>query len=201
MSLKKKARCLLVCLLVCFSVSSLVVGNTQEAHVHGVAMLTLAIDKEVLVIHFESPAANLVGFEYQARSPEEKQIVKQVESLLASPKQLFLWVGTDCQTIKTTVNSAGVMASDQPHGDHSEAHHTHEHEMHHSDHDSQRHSDITAEYHFRCHNTHQLKRLVVTLFSHFPGIEKINVQWVTSTRQAFAWLFPDKNTLSLKLEK
>ena len=40
--------------------------HAEEAHIHGLATLTLALEGNSLEIEFESPAANLVGFEHRS---------------------------------------------------------------------------------------------------------------------------------------
>ncbi len=44
----------------------------EDAHVHGVASLNIAQDGKNLLIEFMSPAVNLIGFEYQPSSVEDK---------------------------------------------------------------------------------------------------------------------------------
>ncbi len=171
------------------SVSTIAKTQSQEAHIHGLATLTLALENKALEIQFESPAANLIGFEHQANSPEEKQAVKQAEVILKSPKLLFSFAGTSCKAIEKTVDISGV--TDREHDQH-------KHHNHSKDHDDSSHSEIAASYRFSCKNTQELNSVATTLFNQFPRIEKINAIWVTETRQGSELLFPNRNTISLR---
>ena len=185
--MKNTIHCLAIFLL--WSVSTIAKAETQEAHVHGLATLTLALENDVLEIQFESPAANLIGFEHNARSPEEKQAVKQTETILKSPKRLFSFVGTNCKPTETTVDVTGVMGSKHDH---------HEHHNHSKGHDDSSHSEITANYRLSCKGAEKLNSIAIALFNQFPGIEKIKVSWVAKNRQGSELLFPDRNKISLR---
>jgi len=55
------------------------------SHVHGQSELTLAVEYDRLEIGFESPAANLTGFEHRATTPEQVRTLESaVESLTQS---------------------------------------------------------------------------------------------------------------------
>ena len=58
-------------------VQSVVIRQAQaeegslEAHVHGMSDLTIAVEGGEIEIEFESPAMNIVGFEYKAQSARD----------------------------------------------------------------------------------------------------------------------------------
>ena len=173
--------------------------HAEEAHIHGLATLTLALEGNSLEIEFESPAANLVGFEHQAESAKEKQAVKAAEVIL----------GITCNAIfifwqRLSVKRCGsgyIRAEEEDHDDHG-----HHHEHHHSSHDdhkghsdkSDSHSEIKAHYHFSCNQEKQLESVSTALFSQFPGIENINAMWVTDTVQGSKILAPNSAEFSLR---
>ena len=64
-----------------------------DAHVHGVAELTIAIEGKSLEVQFASPAMNLVGFEHKATSAEQMATVKKVETQLNESDALFVITG------------------------------------------------------------------------------------------------------------
>lgn len=191
-------------IFVLLSVSTIAKTESQEAHIHGRAMLTLVLENEVLEIQFESPAANLIGFEHKARSPEEKQLAAQLESVLKSPKLLFSFSGTRCKAIKITVDISSIIEVDHDHHEphHHEPHHhdSHSHSATHSDkgHSDNGHSEVKASYQFSCKDTNDLKSVSVALFNQFPRIEKINAMWVTGFQQGSELLNPNRNTFSLR---
>ena len=116
-------------------------SESQEAHTHGLATLTLALENSVLEIQFESPAANLVGFEHKATSSEEKKAVTQTETSLKEPNLLFSFVGASCQPKKTTVDISGVMDNHNKKYQEHDEHEDHSHAKKHDEHDEhERHS-------------------------------------------------------------
>ena len=175
-------------------------AETQQAHIHGQAALTLAQENELLDIHFESPAENLVGFEHKAVSPNEIQAAEQTGAKLKATTDLFSFIGTDCTLEETLVDMSNIIDSEKGHDDR----HGHEHhDSHTNDHQKSleshnNHSEISVNYRFKCEQPKRLKALVIKLFGQFSGIEKINVMWVTDTQQGSTLLNPDNNTISLR---
>ena len=55
-----------------------------HAHVHGEAELTLVIEKRQLHINLTAPAESLLGFEHQAHTEHEKNMVKQAVKQLST---------------------------------------------------------------------------------------------------------------------
>lgn len=172
-------------------VSVLTSAGAQEAHTHGLATLTLALENGVIEIRFESPAANLVGFEHAARSANEKIAVARANTVLNEPVRLFTFNGTHCQLIETAVDVSGVAV-----GKHSETI-EHDHHSHSKEHEESGHSEINAEYRFSCKNPKQLKSVTADLMNQFTGIEKIDVMWITETKQGAVTLTPNKNVIAI----
>jgi len=176
--------------------------HEQEAHVHGLAELTLALEGNILEISFESPSANIVGFEYKAKTDEQIAAVKNAKSILESPNKLFTFNGTTC-SIKGASADVSALLSGNDHSDHDDNKDEHEHDKHddHSDHDEHKdghehdmhddhsddgkaaHSEVDASYQFSCANGSQLQAISVNLIDLFPAIEKIKAMWVTDTKQ------------------
>lgn len=169
--------------------------GAQEAHTHGLAALTLALEDGTLEMQFESPAANLVGFEHKATSSEEKATVTKTEAILKDAARLFSFVGTDCQLKNTWVDVSGVINSvSQGH----EEHEHHEHHDHASEHDESRHSEISAIYRYHCKDFQALEAVSVALLELFAGIEKIDAMWITERHQGSAPLTAKNNLVSLR---
>ena len=179
-------------------------AETQRAHIHGQAALTLAQENELLDIHFESPAENLVGFEHKAVSPSEVQAAEQTDATLKSPTDLFSFIGTDCILEEASVDMASIVDRGKGHGDshhdsHANGHQNSHKDDHHDSHENHNsHSEMSVSYRFRCQQPKRLKAVSLKLFSQFPGIEKINVMWVTDTQQGSTLLNPDNTIISLR---
>ena len=69
--------------------------------------------------------------------------------------------------------------------------------MEHSESDEQEHhSEFKTEYHFTINAPDKFSRIDVKLFKYFPGIEHIEVQLVTGTKQTARDLTEKNNKIS-----
>ncbi len=148
-----------------------------DAHVHGLSDLTIAIEGGDIEIEFESPAMNIVGFEYQAQSKKDIEAVEKAAARLAGPDAIFSFLDATCRLIDSSVNVAGVLG---------EAH---------DDHES--HGDISGAYQFRCEDLSRLSEIQVHLFQFFPGIERIRVMWLREGNQGAITLTAEASKVPL----
>ena len=166
-----------------------------DAHVHGVAELTIAIEGKSLEVQFASPAMNLVGFEHKATSAEQMATVKKVETQLNESEALFVITGNGCKPAKAVIDVSSLKGDGDSHSDENHGHEKHKHghahnhahahtdDQHHEEETDDSHSEITAHYQFECKNEAAVSSITVQLFQRFPQIEKINAMWVTPTTQ------------------
>ncbi len=171
------------------------------AHVHGIAALNLALEGQEVHIEFDSPAANIVGFEHAPSSEADHAALDKAVATLKDGDRLFRFnAEAGCRMEKADVTSALL---DEEHDEHADKHSSdhdhekkdghghekHEHEEHaHEGHEQEgeTHSDIEAAYHFECDQPGKLKNLTVELFEAFPGTEKLKVQYVIESKQGAA---------------
>ena len=166
----------------------------HEAHEHGVAHMNVALDGNDIFIEFISPAANIVGFEHHPRNESQKAaIMKVIETLKAGESLFALPPGAEGRLAKSTVYTD--IASDSDHKsedvrthEHSEISKQDEEDKHHhkENHESdkhERHTEFKSEYQFVCKKPEKLAHIDVKLFNVFPGIEHIEVQLLTDTKQ------------------
>ena len=182
----------------------------HDAHVHGIAHLNVAVEGADLHMEFTSPAANIVGFEHEPRTPEQKAGVKNAIEKLEGGSELFmLSPEAQCRLSKASVKTdiehdAGHdedAEHEKEHGHKEDAHHEKEHEhekdehhgkgedkdhKHHEEGEDEhaRHSEFEAEYRFVCQHPGKLSQVDVMLIKAFPGIEHIEVQLLTGTKQS-----------------
>lgn len=179
----------------------------QKAHVHGVAHINVALEGNELYIEFTSPAANIVGFEHHPRTKKEKNAVNDAIGTLKAGEKLFaLPRGAGARLMKSDVeteieNDSGhesKEAHEHEHGEISEEkeHDGHHHENHKEDEHGQ-HSEFKAVYRFACKNPDKLTHIKVMLFRAFKGIEHIEVQILTRTKQTAMELTSKKNKIVL----
>ena len=114
----------LIALLACFVFSSIAKsesshhdehghGSKQDKHMHGVSELMLALDMGRLEIHFESAAANIVGFEHKARTQDQIKMLNEAKDILDTPEKIFVFIGGDCDLQMSDVNIAGLLNETQ----------------------------------------------------------------------------------------
>ncbi len=152
--------------------------HQHDAHSHGAAHLNIAIDGSQLLIEFRSPAANIVGFEHQPRTPQQRQQITTAVEQLRQAEQLFITQGTSCRLEQHDIVTDLLSKHD----------HSHRHD---DKHDA--HSDFDANYALRCDNTAALTGINVALFKQFPAIESIAVQFITPAKQGGTNLTADKS--------
>jgi hypothetical protein len=168
----------------------------HQAHEHGVAHMNVAFEKNELYIELISPAANIVGFEHQPRTQEQKAAVQAAIKKLEAGEKLFAFPsGVGGRLVKSKVhtdinNDSGHQTDETKSHEHDEVstHAGHEAEKHgHEEHQHgdahERHSEFKAEYHFVCKKPEKLAYVEVLLFSAFSSIEHIEVQLLTGTQQ------------------
>jgi hypothetical protein len=166
----------------------------QQAHLHGYAELTLALEGSALEISFESPAANIVGFEHKPTSNEQLQVIDSAQQILSTPAELFSLSAGNCSLTEMNTDFPAILndqafASGNSESAHNESAHKAEQESH---------SEITASYKFHCPQGEKLNTIGVNLINRFPRIEKIKAMWLTATKQAAVELTAKSNLIQIK---
>jgi len=137
-------------------------SKTLDSHEHGSANLSIAIDNNLISIRFESPAVNIVGFEYQPNDEEQQARVTEAENMLSNFGATFNLKGEpNCQILQSSANWISDHdehsehendISKTDHADHSE----HDNETAKSDHDGHsEHENDTAESDHDGHSEHE----------------------------------------------
>ncbi|MEO1035823.1 MAG: DUF2796 domain-containing protein [Pseudomonadota bacterium] len=119
-----------------FSLAPLVSAYGQSAHEHGTAYLRLAFEDAQVSIEFESPLANLVGFEHAPQNDEQRAALTTLTSTLGKPDQLVrLAAAAGC-----TMQAAADVQMPDFDADHHDADH-HDDDHHGDDHHGDDHHD------------------------------------------------------------
>jgi hypothetical protein len=198
-----------------------------DAHEHGVGELNIAVDGDTVAMELHVPGADIVGFEYEAESAEDRAAIDDAVAILAKPLDLFvLPAAAECSVTKA---SAGLESEDD-HDDHDheehakgEEHDDHDHEEHaegeeHDDHDHEEHAEgekhdehdhddhaeaeashteFHAEYVLTCGNTDALSGIEFAYFDTFENALELEVQIVTSSGAQAFEVMRDAPTLDL----
>ena len=142
-----------------------------HAHEHGHGKLNVAIEGKNVMMEMEVPGADIVGFEHEAKSDEDKAKVADAMKILGAPETLFMVAeSAKCETKKAEIEVHG-------HGDHNEFHGT---------------------YQLMCENPGDIKGIKFGMFGKFPNLEELEVKVVTESGQSAYEVEKDEPQLVLK---
>ncbi len=157
--------------------------GSLDAHEHGMAQLNAVLDGQTLELELESPAMNLVGFEHEPGSAEDRAKVAAARRHLEQPQTLFGLAAGNCALSWQELESPLFEAD--------------EHEEGHGHDEQSEHSEIHAHYRLDCAQPERLTQLDLSgLFKRFPATEKIQVQLIGPNGQQGVELTPAQTRLS-----
>ena len=161
-----------------------------DSHEHGVGELNIAVDGDTVAMELHAPGADIVGFEYVAKSIEDRTAIEVAVETLSRPLDLFVMpAAAECRVIQ----AAAVLETEKAH----EAHDDHEaHENEHSD--EVTHTGFHAIYTLTCRNLVALSEIRFAYFDMFENARELEVQIVSASgAQAFE-VGRDSPTLDLR---
>lgn len=176
-------------------------GDSLGAHQHGVAQLNLVVEGSRIEMELDSPADNLVGFEYIPSREEDLAKVRAVREQLKDAANLFRFpAAAQCTQQNASLSSPLFAALDESgagHAEHQHEHqHGHAHDHQHSDaQGASAHNDIEAQYQFECVNPGALDRIDVVLFEQFPATERLVLQVISEKGQQGGELTAAQNVI------
>tara|TARA_B110000008_G_scaffold51861_1_gene51009 strand:- start:765 stop:1394 length:630 start_codon:yes stop_codon:yes gene_type:complete len=171
-----------------------------DAHEHGVGTLDIAIEKSTVTMEFHAPGADIVGFEYEAKSDADLAAIDSATEILGAPLDLFIIPDAAACTV---IKAHAELESEDDHDEHNdEAHDDHAKEGHddhaedgHNDNDDEGHkehaeepghTEFHAEYTLACENLDALTEITFAYFEIFPNAKEVEVQIITAKgAQAF----------------
>ncbi len=166
--------------------------HSLEAHVHGLGTLNIVLENQLLELQLESPAMNIIGFEYQPTTAADIQSVKAAQNTLSNAAEMFAFSpAAQCRLTSVSIHNALLKGS----GAHE---HDNDHEsQHEADIAEHQHNDISAHYQYHCATPAQLKSIdLAGLFKLFTQTEKIQVQLIVGDHQQGAELSAKNTSLS-----
>jgi hypothetical protein len=188
----KSIATVLLSFVVSLTVFQTLASKTLDSHEHGSANLNIAIDNNLISIRFESPAVNIVGFEYQPNDEEQQARVTEAENMLSNFEATFNLKGEpNCQVLQSSANWISDHdehsehendISKTDHADHSE----HDNDTAKSDHDGHsehennlvkaEHAEFLAKFELQCEQINNLAAIDVKILALFPAIDEIDAQ-------------------------
>ena len=168
-----------------FSITKVYAEETRQVdkHEHGVGELNIATEGDVIEFEFMIPGADIVGFEYVAKSDADIASIKKALQTFENYENIFtLPKNSRCQL---TEKQVALKEDEDDHDDH-EGHDDHDdHEGHddHDDHDEhaeENHNEFYAKYSFECGDIKAINNLEFPYFSTFPNSGELEVQFISS---------------------
>ena len=139
----------------------------HAAHQHGVAQLTLVLEKNTVQIALESPADNIVGFEHAPAKPGEKAAVAAAMSTLRRPTLFGLNTEAGCGKARTQAGNPFDTSGNAAH------------------------RDFDVNHTFECSQPTRLNRLDANaLFKAFPRLQSLKVDYALPGGQGSVTLTP-----------
>jgi hypothetical protein len=179
------------------------------AHTHGMAMLQVVMEEDILLLEIQSPAVNLLGFERQVQTTEQVNALQRTQKVLADADSLFQFNEGNCEVTQSTWDFSSVEESKDTvadknghdHGDSVGTDHA-DHKDQHRDQDQQAHKsehrDLAGHYRYQCANPAALESMNVLLFDAFSGVEAVRVQWIVHGYQGAATLDANNRQVSFR---
>ena len=139
-----------------------------SAHEHGAATLDIAVEANQIVVQFQSPLDNLVGFERAPRTDAERQRAGDAVARLKDGERMFQFTpAAGCKLARSSIDSPALglgIAADgaaPPVG----------------------HADLFASWEFNCRDAAQAMQVDVGLFA-FNPLKRVKVQLALPKAQA-----------------
>ena len=160
----------------------------QSTHVHGQGQVSMAIDQNLISMTLESPGADIIGFEHEARTAEEKTAVAEALKQLSDPMFVIQLPGSaSCKVIQASSEVASENG-DEGHADHDE----------HEEHENEAHGSFIAEYQLECTNIAAINSITFVYFDHFRNAQSLIVVLIDKNGQHQHEINRDNPILYLK---
>jgi len=160
------------------------------AHVHGHGRLNIAIEGKKMDMELEVPGADIVGFEHEPSTAEQRSALAEAKAKLANANVLFApepKAGCALEQAKVTI----------------EAGHEHEHEHEAKSGDSSHekeqggHSEFHAEYAFNCTSPSRITSITFDYFKQFPNGQELDITVISPKGQSSFEVKRDNPSLDL----
>ena len=151
------------------------------AHEHGAATLDIAVEANQIVVQFQSPLDNLVGFERAPRTDAERQRANDAVARLKDGERMFQFdPAAGCKLARSSIDSPALGLGPPAGGAASPV----------------GHADLFASWEFSCADATKATQVDVGLFA-FNQLKRVNVQLALPKAQARRELKRPKNRIVL----
>ena len=170
-----------------------------DKHEHGVGELNIAIEGSSINLEFMIPGADIVGFEYKAKSDEDISLVNTALTKFDDFNNIFKIPNTaNCNLVEAeiAINQGDDHDDEHDHEEHEEHEEHDEHE--HEEHGEETHNEFVAHYSFTCGNVKEIDRINFTYFTTFPNSGELEIQFVSEMGSTSFEVEGDEPFINLK---
>lgn len=162
-----------------------------DAHEHGHGSLNIAIEGNRIAMELIAPGSDVVGFEHEEKTKEQRVAIGKAKAALGEPLALFvLPTSAECRVTEAKVSLEAGAEDGHHEKDHANKEaHAHERETH---------SEFHGEYVLTCASPQALVGIDFKYFEMFPGAEELEVKLITDKGQSKFEVKRDKPHLDLK---
>ena len=168
-----------------------------DKHEHGVGELNIAVEGSAINLEFMIPGADIVGFEYEAKSDSDIALVNTALSKFQDFENIFtLSSSGNCNLVdaEIDINQGDEHEDEHDHDDE----HDHEDEHDHDEHEEEAHNEFVAHYSFTCGNVKEIDRIDFPYFTTFPNSGELEIQFVSEVGSTSFEVEGDKPFIDLK---
>ena len=176
-----------------------------DKHEHGVGELNIAIEGSSINLEFMIPGADIVGFEYKAKSDEDISLVNTALAKFDDFSNIFtIPNAANCNLVEAeiAINQGDDHDDEHDHEEHDEHDEHEEHEEHdeheHEEHGEETHNEFVAHYSFTCGNVKEIDRINFTYFTTFPNSGELEIQFVSEMGSTSFEVEGDEPFINLK---
>jgi hypothetical protein len=158
-------------------------------HQHGHGKLNIAIENGEVSMDLDVPGADIVGFEHEPSTPEQKAAFEAGKTKLADALSIFkMPAAAGCKVKEAKVSIEGEHEEDTPKGATASA--PDKEEEHH-------HSDFNVDYKLQCQSVAKLTAIDFDYFKAFAGARVLEVTIITPKGQNSYEVTREKPSLDL----
>jgi hypothetical protein len=156
-----------------------------DKHEHGVGELNIAIENKIINFEFMIPGADIVGFEYKAKSTHDIATVNSALKKFDDYKNIFIMSGDhQCILLSQKIN----INQEDEHDEHGE----------HDEHDEETHNEFYVKYSFECDSINLINKVEFPYFVTFPNSGELEVQFISELGSTSFEVEADKPVINIE---
>ena len=156
-----------------------------DKHEHGVGELNIAVEGSTIEFEFMIPGADIVGFEYVAKSDEDIAKINQALKTFDDYTNIFTLPSNSLCELDSQKVALKEEDDHDEHDEHDEHDDHDEHDEHddhdeHDEHAEENHNEFYAKYSFECGNINAIKEVNFPYFATFTNSGELEVQFISN---------------------